>query len=91
MPAPDPADVVYCRGKVRHPSRRVAAENLNRVKGNHKRHKHERGALAVYECQRCGGFHIGNKVRDRDGTPKAGRPKPAPPEPVLELDEDEAA
>ncbi len=62
----DPPEPVCCAatGKVCHPSRKVAAENLNRVRGNHDRHardRKERGKLIAYLCKACGSWHTGNQ------------------------------
>lgn len=57
MPEPE-----YCCGKVAHPSRRVALENLARVMrglDGAGRDRKERGRLIVYKC-RHGCWHIGN-------------------------------
>jgi hypothetical protein len=90
VPPPDPESVVFCRGKVRHPSYRLAQENLNRVKATHRRRNRERGALQIYECDVCAGFHLGNLVDERDGAPKCGRPKTPPPDPVYDPEEEAA-
>lgn len=72
MPADDAfPGAVYCpaTGKVRHPSRKVAVTNLNRVRRGMDgggRDRRERGKLSVYRCPHCqGGYHIGNKSPDR--------------------------
>ncbi len=64
-------DAVYCAatGKVRHPSRKVAQTNLNRVlrglDGSGK-DRRERGKLSVYRCRHCSGWHLGNRDTRRD-------------------------
>lgn len=66
----EPLAVEYCPrdGKVRHPSRKVALQNLNRVRRNHDRAARDRrvcGKLNVYRCQWCaGGWHLGNDSPD---------------------------
>ncbi|MBY0456763.1 MAG: hypothetical protein K2V38_05465 [Gemmataceae bacterium] len=88
LPRYDPGQVAYCptSGKVRHPSRRVAVENLKRVrKGLDAARKDRRqcGALGVYRCRHCsGGWHIGNHSPDRAKPPRRGR---------KDCDQDEAA
>lgn len=61
-----PESVTYCphTGKVCHPSRRVAAENLARtIAGFDLRGRDRRqcGKLNVYRCKACGQFHLGNQ------------------------------
>ena len=55
--------VSECSGKVAHPSRRVAIENLHRVRKNHDRagrDRKERGLMVAYHCRHCDRWHIGN-------------------------------
>jgi hypothetical protein len=77
VPPPDPETVVYCGGKVRHPSRKVAQENLSRVRRNLRMFKKDRGSLDVYYCPACMGFHLGNSrgQRKRPDRPRADRPR----------------
>ncbi len=71
--------VVYCRcGKVAHPSRRVATENLN----NHKRHlkyngRERFGNLVVYRCEADPSvFHIGGNDDQITKRMKANKRRP---------------
>jgi hypothetical protein len=86
MNAADPDDgypgAVFCAatGKVRHPSRKVAAENLKRflakldVKGRDRR---AMGRLNVYRCEHCsGGWHCGNQEPDLLRSRRARRRRP---------------
>jgi len=64
-PRYDPEQVVYCAasGKVRHPSRKVALANLKRVRSGldaARKDRRQCGALGVYRCRHCSGWHLGN-------------------------------
>jgi hypothetical protein len=56
-------------GKVFHPDRRAAEEQRivlevwNRATGRNR----ERFRLAVFQCTRCGGFHVGQRRADKTG------------------------
>lgn len=82
----DPDDgrpgAAYCpaTGKVRHPSRKVAAANLRRflagldLKGRDRR---AMGKLNVYRCAGCGGgWHCGNHSPEETRRRRASRRRP---------------
>lgn len=88
----EPPEPVLClaTGKVAHPSRKVAAENLHRVlRGldGAGRDRKERGRMLVFKCELCPGWHIGNNdplCAKRDKAQRRRRPPP-------EISESEAA
>lgn len=49
-----------CKGKERYGSHEAAAEVLRRTR-NRRRTRRRAGALCVYFCSFCGGWHIGRK------------------------------
>ena len=60
MPSPDE---LSCAGKVPHPSRKIATENLHRVRrglDTAGKDRKERGKLVVYRCRACAMWHVGN-------------------------------
>ena len=83
MPPFDPSrPVAFCpvTGKVCHPSRRVAVENMNRarkVQDMRGRDRRVCGKLMVYQCEFCSLWHAGN--HDPENTKrkraKQGRPR----------------
>lgn len=65
-------------GKIRHPSRRVALENLRRflrLLDGAGRDRRACGKLDVYWCAGCGGFHCGNRSRFDAKAMKAKAPR----------------
>lgn len=67
---------VYCGGKVRHPSRTVAEQNLARLTRRFDRSgkdRKERGLLMAYHCDLCHGFHLGNWSPENIRAEKAKR------------------
>lgn len=81
---PDEPPVAFCAatGKVRHPSRKVATENRNRVLRGLDRSgkdRKERGVLLVFRCRDCSGWHCGNQDRFMsDRAKQRRRPRTGP-------------
>lgn len=51
-------------GKVRHPSYRIAHENLRHVLAGQDAAAKDRISLRVFRCDYCGGWHLGNARDD---------------------------
>ena len=53
-------EACQCGDKVKHPSRRVAVENMRRMaRGREFNGRRDRVPLAVYLCGVCGSWHCG--------------------------------
>ncbi len=84
-----PSPLIPECGKIGHPSRKIALENLARVLAGQDAVGRDRVSLHIFRCQTCALWHLGNNDRARKLSARdKGRPRRAPS--LDDYDEDAA-